>query len=232
MVPEHSSPDAYDRYKASSYQNYNFKLPERYDETLAARFFGVSRMDDFVLEELGGSVGTSSILDVGCATGRLLQRLAQAGARNLAGADLAPRILDVARGKLTGFDIECELKCADCEDTLPWDSATFDVVTMTGVLHHFYRPQAALREVGRVLRDGGRLILVDPCFFSPIRHIFNLCLRIHPHEGDCHFYATRDAHRLFGRGLWAEARSRRIDWCCFSVVASRASRVVVAQRPT
>jgi ubiquinone/menaquinone biosynthesis C-methylase UbiE len=212
---------AFDRYKASSYAAYNFKLPERYDSSLITRLCGVSRMDDTVMEELGADIQSLSILDVGCATGRLLSRLARAGATKLAGTDLAPRILDVARVKLKGLSTEAELKAADCEEHLPWDSATFDVVTMTGVLHHFYRPQPALSEVCRVLKPGGRLILVDPCFFTPVRYIFNIWLRFHPHDGDYRFYTPTEAQRLFDNDTWPHVKAKRLDWCYFSVLAVR-----------
>ena len=212
---------AFDRYKASSYAAYNFKLPERYDSSLVTRLCGVSRMDDAVVEELEGDIQSLSVLDVGCATGRLLGRLARAGAAKLAGTDLAPRILDVARAKLTEFGAEPQLRAADCEDHLPWDSTTFDVVTMTGVLHHFYRPHPALSEIRRVLKPGGRLILVDPCFFTPVRQVFNIWLLVHPHDGDYHFYTPAKAERLFDGDLWTGVRSQRINWCYFSVKAFR-----------
>ena len=38
--------------------------------------------------------------------------------------------------------------------------------------------------------------MVDPCFFWPLREMLNLCLRIHPHDGDYHFYAVDDAEAL------------------------------------
>ena len=100
------------------------------------------------------------------------------------GQAVLDRILDVAREKLGVRRVDVELKCADAEDALPWPSHHFDVVTLTGVLHHFFKPQAALKEAIRVLRPGGRLIMVDPCFFPPIREFFNLCLKVHPHAGD------------------------------------------------
>lgn len=85
---------------------------------------------------------------------------------------------------------------ADADDLLPWDDDFFDAVTLTGVLHHFFRPRDALAEIRRVLRPGGRLLVIDPCFFPPARQVLNVVLRIIPHDGDYHFYSARRAEQL------------------------------------
>jgi SAM-dependent methyltransferase len=213
----------HDRYKASSFRAYNEKLPGKYDTSIAVRFFRPSTMDDFVMDALGQDVAASAILDVGCATGRLLERLAEAGARKLAGCDLAPRILDAARGKLARFDVVSDLRSADAETSLPWPAETFDVVVLTGVVHHFCNPQDALREIGRVLRPGGKLIIADACFFPPVRELFNLCLRVHPHKGDCYFHTGRHLRQTLSAGGWEVSRCERLNWWFFGIVARRAS---------
>ncbi len=212
-----------DRYKVSSFKAYNFKLPQRYDDSLAVKLFRVSVMDDFVLDELGSDIGPLAILDVGCATGRLLDRLASNGARRLSGSDLAPQILEVARAKLAHHGTDVELRCADTETSLPWPSRNFDVVTLTGVLHHFFRPRAALAEIWRVLRPGGRFILVDACFFPPMREFFNLCLRVHPHKGDFHFYTPQRTRTMLIDMGWDVARCERLSWCFYGIVAQQQS---------
>jgi 2-polyprenyl-3-methyl-5-hydroxy-6-metoxy-1,4-benzoquinol methylase len=221
MDPNADSAERFDRYKASSYRAYNVKLPDRYDGGMALKVLRVSVMDDFVLDELGADPGGVRILDVGCATGRLLERLAAAGARRLAGSDLAPRIVDVARARLASRGVDADLRAADAESVLPWPGGSFDVVTMTGVLHHFLRPEAALAEIARVLRPGGRLIVSDACFFPPVRVIFNLALLVHPHEGDCHFYTAAQAVDLLSERGWAVMGSRRLNWWAYGVVGVR-----------
>jgi ubiquinone/menaquinone biosynthesis C-methylase UbiE len=221
MAPGQDETKLYDRYKASSLRAYNEKLPDRYDTSIALRVLRPSIMDDFVLGALGPGLAGSAVLDVGCATGRLLERLAEAGARELAGSDLAPRILDVARRKLARFDVALDLRSADAETALPWPADSFDAVTLTGVVHHFRNPEAALGEIGRVLRPGGKLIIVDACFFPPVREFFNLCLRIHPHEGDCYFRTrTQLREMLLARG-WHVTCCRRLNWWSFGMVACR-----------
>ncbi len=204
----------HDRYKASSYRSYNLKMPSRYDTCIWLRFCQTALWDQTLVDVLRPNLRSLRILDVGCATGRLLEVFAQAGASQLFGIDLAPRIVDVAREKLSKTEAKVELQTADAEDSLPWPGEFFDAVTLTGVLHHFFRPQDALSEIRRVLRPGGRLLIIDPCFFPPIRQVLNLALCIAPHGGDYRFYAPRevaglltelgfdilDTHRL---GLWA-----------------------------
>ena len=223
MALEQHKMKPHDRYKASSFRAYNDKLPGRYDTSIAVRFFRPSTMDGFVLDALGQDVAASAILDVGCATGRLLERLAEAGARDLAGSDLAPRILDVARRKLARFDFECDLRSADAETSLPWPADTFDAVVLTGVVHHFCHPQDAIREIGRVLLPGGKLIIADACFFPPLRELFNLCLRVHPHEGDCYFHTGGQLRQMLSTHGWEVSRCERLNWWFFGIVARRVS---------
>lgn len=87
-----------DRYKASSYRSYNGKMPSCYDTAIWSR--GAASIDRAIIEKLGASICSPRILDVGCATGRLLDHLAEAGATHLAGTDLAPNILE-GRGEET-----------------------------------------------------------------------------------------------------------------------------------
>ena len=208
-----------DRYKASSYRAYNFRLPERYDSCFWMWFCRVDRWDEAIRVELGTEIESLRVLDVGCATGRLLSSLARAGARTLAGADLAPRILEVARRKLARQEVKVDLRSADAEDALPWPSDSFDVALLTGVLHHFYRPGDALQEVRRVLRVGGRLLILDPDFFPPVRQFCNLALRVAPHAGDCRFYSRRRAIQLLQDTGLGVVQSRRIGLWSYFITA-------------
>lgn len=211
----------HDRYKDSSYRSYNYKMPERYDSLFWMRFCQTSLWDGTIVAEIGDRIGSVAILDVGCATGRLLSALAKAGANRLYGVDLAPNILDVAREKLAKESVATELHAADAEDRLPWSSSFFDVVTLSGVLHHFYRPLDALREMHRVLRPGGRVLIVDPSFFAPLRQAANLYLRVGSHDGDCHFYSRRAANELVGRAGFHCKKTKRIGVWSYLLIAEK-----------
>lgn len=210
-----------DRYKASSYRSYNTRMPARYDRRFWTRFCQVPLWDRRIVSELRPEIQSLRILDVGCATGRLLEQLAKAGATHICGADLAPRILEVAATKLAPVGVPVDLRAADAEDRLPWEADAFDVVTLTGVLHHFYRPADALDEIRRVLRPEGRLLIIDPCFFTPVRQILNAALRVAPHEGDFHFYSkARAAGMLADRGF-ATVRWRQVGLWAFLIEGRR-----------
>ena len=213
-----------DRYKASSYRSYNFKMPLRYDTCIWMK--SAPLVDRTIVQELLPHIRSLRILDIGCATGRLLERLAEAGATQLFGVDLAPRILEVAAEKLSKTGTLVDLRTADAEDCLPWDDESFDAVTLTGVLHHFFRPKDALAEVRRVLSPAGRVLIIDPCFFPPVRQILNAALHVAPHDGDCHFYSATEAAGLLVDLGFEVRRTRRVGlWGAFLAVGLKPSSV-------
>jgi len=210
-----------DRYKSSSYRAYNSTMPARYDSAYFIRLFQMPLWHRTVIEALQAESGSADILDVGCGTGTLLTDLARSGATSLAGVDIAPNILDVARQKLSLEGAKADLRVADAEDPLPWASESFDVVTLTGALHHFYRPHDALGEIHRVIRQGGRLLIVDPCFFTPLRQLINLYLRVLPHDGDYHFYSAMQACRLLAEQRFDWSEPSRVGRWAYLVCATK-----------
>ena len=100
------------------------------------------------------------LLDVGCGTGALLERLSRSHpAVLLSGVDPVPEMLTVARHRLPP---EVELREGWAE-RLPLDGDRFDVVVSCNMFHYVRQPVEALREMGRVLKPGGRLVITDWC---------------------------------------------------------------------
>jgi ubiquinone/menaquinone biosynthesis C-methylase UbiE len=117
----------------------------------------------------------SRVLDVGCGTGELLRRIrANVPDAVLAGLDPVPEMLDVAREKLSGHD---DLRVGYA-DRLPWNAGTFDVVVSCNMFHYISEPLTALREMARVLRPTGALVLTDWCDDYFACRICNLYLRL------------------------------------------------------
>jgi demethylmenaquinone methyltransferase/2-methoxy-6-polyprenyl-1,4-benzoquinol methylase len=210
-----------DRYKLSSYRAFNSKMIDRYDGLVWIRVFEAVRWDQTVISELAPGLESLRVLDVGCATGRLLLALGEAGAHHLAGLDLAPRIVERAREKLERHGFEADLKTADAEDHIPWPDGFFDVAVLSGVLHHFFRPSDALREIYRILAPGGRILIIDPWFRTPLRQMVNLYLRFFYHDGDCRFYSPERVVRMLDLEGWTSCRYRRIAWHSYLVRATK-----------
>ena len=108
------------------------------------------------------------VLDAGCGTGFLSLELASRGHR-VCGVDFAPAMLAEARRKATQQGAEVRFEEADAEQ-LPFSSASFDLVVSRHVLWTLPHPEMAIDEWVRVLRDGGRLAVIDgqfdPCFLT------------------------------------------------------------------
>jgi len=96
------------------------------------------------------------ILDAGCGTGLLTKELAARGV-NVTGIDISPAMLAVAREKTREFP-NVVLARADIT-ALPLPSCVFDGVVCFTALEFVSRPGEALREMWRVLKPGGRMVL-------------------------------------------------------------------------
>ena len=96
--------------------------------------------------------------DLGCGTGQLTAALAPFVARVVA-VDGSAAMLQAAKKRLHGLE-NVELRRGELE-ALPIDDARLDAATLALVLHHLPEPDRALREVSRVLKPGGRLLIVD-----------------------------------------------------------------------
>jgi ubiquinone/menaquinone biosynthesis C-methylase UbiE len=99
-------------------------------------------------------------LDVATGTGHTAFAVAPHVTRVVA-IDLTPQMLAEARRLQIERNIpNVEFRVADVHD-LPFDSASFDLVTSRRAPHHFSDIAKALREIRRVLRPGGRLVIDD-----------------------------------------------------------------------
>jgi SAM-dependent methyltransferase len=96
------------------------------------------------------------ILDVGCGTGANLLMLSQYG--DAEGVDISEDALAFCRER--GLE---KVKLGAGEE-LPYDDGTFDLVTALDVVEHMDDDLAGLREMRRVLRPGGRVLLFVPTF--------------------------------------------------------------------
>ena len=150
------------------------------------------------------------MLDVGCGTGALLDRLARAypDAR-LAGLEPVPEMLAAARGRLPA-----SVDLHECwAEHLPFDSGCFDVVVSSSALHYAHDPEAALSEMRRVLRPGGRVVVTDWCDDYLACRLCSIYLRVFRRA---HFraFTQRECDLLLRRAGFVDVLVERykIDW--------------------
>ena len=120
--------------------------------------------------------GIADFLDVGTGTGRMLE-LFGPRVEHAVGVDLSREMLAVARANLERAGLgNCSLRQGDMYQ-LPLASERFDAAVFHQVLHYAEDPARAIREAGRVLKPGGRLVIVD---FAP--HELELLRTEHAHR--------------------------------------------------
>jgi ubiquinone/menaquinone biosynthesis C-methylase UbiE len=120
----------------------------------------------------------ATVLDVGCGTGTLLrQAKTDWPDAQLLGVDPAPHMIEVA----TRLSPDATFVVGMAE-ALPVPDATVDLALSTLSFHHWRDQAAGLREVARVLRPGGVLLLVDMSFPSWLLRPLRL-QRVHSRAG-------------------------------------------------
>jgi len=107
-----------------------------------------------------GDRALGTLIDIGTGTGRMIELLGPAAAQAL-GVDRSSEMLRLARVKLDKAGIaDASLRQADMY-ALPLDAGSADSVIIHQVLHYALAPAAAIAEAARVLRPGGKLLVVD-----------------------------------------------------------------------
>jgi len=115
------------------------------------------------------------LLDIGCGTGRLLTMLAKTHPGiSLAGVDTTAEMLAVARPRLLTGTLLAQASA----EQLPFAAATFDTIVSCNMFHYIRQPLAALKEIRRLLRPGGALVITDWCNDYLTCRAYNIFLRL------------------------------------------------------
>lgn len=137
-----------------------------YDQTIARdieRVFGITYAQ--VLQHISEAMNPMSdarVLDLGTGTGALALLIArQLGEGQVVGIDPTGAMLSQARENVQGLGLagRVELCCASAE-ALPFADASFDAVISSIAMHHT-QVQQTLREIVRILKPAGRLVIAD-----------------------------------------------------------------------
>ncbi|MEO3809283.1 methyltransferase domain-containing protein [Sphaerisporangium sp. B11E5] len=149
--------------------------PRAYEAFVALVLAGRRRRLYTRMAERAGIQPGDRVLDVGCGTGyltRLVASKVRPGGR-VTGLDASAAMIEYSRRRAPE---NCAYVAGVGED-MPLQDATFDVVLSSFALHHIApgARAATLREMFRVLRPGGRLLIADfrPAEGHPVEHLLN-----------------------------------------------------------
>ena len=143
------------------------------------------------------------ILDVGCGTGDSLIYLYNKNQKlKLFGIDISKNMLKIARKKLGNKAI---LKFSDVEK-IQFENNFFDYVINTEAFHHFPNPNKAIKEMSRVLKKKGKLIITDINFYSNFIHW--LFKKIEP--GHVKIYNEKEFQKAFEKNKLKVIKQKRI----------------------
>lgn len=140
-------------------------IAHRYDLNNRVHSFGRDQAWRRRAVRLCGVRPTDHVLDAACGTGDLAEAFAAAGPARVCGADFTAEMLAVARRKgawlgASGRGVRPEYVLADIT-SLPFDDASFDIVSIAFGIRNVSEPRRVLGEFRRVLRPGGRLIILE-----------------------------------------------------------------------
>lgn len=111
------------------------------------------------LKRLSNRLGVSSgqqVLDIACGAGDWLAVAAASGAE-VSGIDISERAVSICRERMPGGEFH-----VGTAEVLPFPDGNYDLVTCLGSLEHFLDQPAALAEMVRVMKSGGKVVILVP----------------------------------------------------------------------
>lgn len=159
---------------------------ERWDASRLGRI--TNRLEYHLLFDSLPPLKGREVLDVGCGNGEFMVRLHSEGAKTVTGSDADAAMLAAAASRLDQAGIHSPLVEAPA-DSLPFEDDTFDVVTAITILCFVQDAHTVFREIARVLKPGGCLVIGELGRYST-------------------WAASRRVRAWFGSELWRAAYFR------------------------
>ncbi|HBU69406.1 MAG TPA: hypothetical protein DEE98_03375 [Elusimicrobia bacterium] len=129
-------------------------------DTPAGKIRAARRAEYFI--KLGGIEKGKKVLEIGCGTGLFTRKIAETAA-DLTAIDISPELIEKAAAN---FSFKNALFMTADAEHLNFAGGSFDCVVGSSVLHHL-NLGAALGEIFRVLKPGGKLVFAEPNMLNP-----------------------------------------------------------------
>lgn len=158
---------------------------------------------------LGGFSREDHLLEVGCTAGHYTLMLARDGYR-ITGLDISSESIQAATLRAQTHRLpNLRFVAADVDNMTDIGSNTFDGAFSFSTLRYVPDPVRSLREIGRVVRPGGRVVIDFPNKYCPWFSFLKFLLGGHRHIHD-HTYSTAEARRMMRQAGFVDIEVRRI----------------------
>jgi ubiquinone/menaquinone biosynthesis C-methylase UbiE len=162
------------------------RLARHYDQ----QFFHYNAKTINATTQFVKDINDKTVLDIGCGTGIFLKLLSSHyPLAELTGVDIVDNMLHIARQKLP--DSVALIEASACH--LPVSDNSVDLITSTSALHYFPDQELALREMLRVLKPTGELIITDWCYDFFSNRILDIYLKAIG-KGHYHMLGSKGLH--------------------------------------
>lgn len=113
-----------------------------------------------------------NILDFGCGDGKLIQYMKRRNKESLmTGVDVSKKIIEINKRKIKN----AKFYTVDDGERLPFRSNTFDFIVSTDVIEHVYNTEDTFKELARVLKPKGKILLSTP-YYGVIKNVLIVLL--------------------------------------------------------
>ncbi len=167
--------------KAAKVQAMFASIAPAYDLNNRVHSFGLDQRWRRRAVQTAGVKPSDVVLDVACGTGDLTELFARAGAQRVVGVDFTAAMLDIARSKRTRHAATAAIEYEQGDAmALTVETASVDIVSIAFGLRNVSAPTIALAEFRRVLRPGGRLVVLE--FDEPTNGLIRAANRFYTHR--------------------------------------------------
>jgi ubiquinone/menaquinone biosynthesis C-methylase UbiE len=159
------------------------------------------------LKDWAAIAPSSTVLDIGCGTGEFERLvLLEQPEQTIVGVDLSEGMLELAQQKCRDYPHVSFQKASVV--ALPFADRTFDVIVSASAFHYFDDPIAALREMQRVLKPTGEIVLLDWCKDYIMCQLYDVVLkRVDPAYRQS--YTQAEFHSLLSQAGLVVDRSQK-----------------------
>ena len=114
------------------------------------------------VKEIADKDSPVKVLDVACGTGDFTIEIAKkvSAGSEVIGVDISEGMMEIGKGKMLKAGVTAEMTVADCE-SLPYDQNTFDRIAVGFGVRNFEHLDLSLREMCRVLKPDGKLVILE-----------------------------------------------------------------------